>query len=156
MLSISGLKIFLCIIPWKKNKGLLPKSPTLSDKFETKPDGILLKVAIIRLPAIVDTRNVAGYNDDMIKSFAHKGLEEFFETGSKKGIQPDHASKLGRMLDRLDASMNPMDMNLPGYRLHQLKGDKQDMWSVTVNGNWRMTFYFEGQDAYLVDYMDYH
>ncbi len=92
----------------------------------------------------------------MIKSFAHKGLEEFFETGSKKGIQPDHASKLGRMLDRLDASMNLMDMNVPGYRLYQLKGDKQDMWSVTVNGNWRMTFYFEGQDAYLVDYMDYH
>ena len=92
----------------------------------------------------------------MIKSFSHKGLKEFFETGSKKGIQPEHAPKLARMLDRLDASTNPQDMNLPGYRLHSLKGDKQDMWSVTVNGNWRMTFYFEGQDAYLVDYMDYH
>ena len=112
--------------------------------------------ARIAFAGIVDTRNVTGYNTDMIKSFAHKGLEEFFETGSKKGIQPDHAPKLGRMLDRLDASTNPTDMNLPGYRLHQLKGDKQDMWSVTVNGNWRMTFYFEGQDAYLVDYMDYH
>lgn len=117
---------------------------------------ILLKAAIIKLSAGIDTRHVTGYNTDMIKSFAHKGLEEFFETGSKKGIQPDHAPKLGRMLDRLDASTNPMDMNLPGYRLHQLKGDKQDMWSVTVNGNWRMTFYFEGQDAYLVDYLDYH
>lgn len=92
----------------------------------------------------------------MIKSFVHKVLEDFFKTGSKKGIIPEHAGKLARMLDRLDASISPQDMNLPGYRLHQLKGDKQDMWSVTVNGNWRITFYFEGQDAYLVDYLDYH
>ena len=66
----------------------------------------------------------------MIKSFSHKGLKEFYETGSKKGIQPDHASKLSRMLDRLDASTNPLDMNLPGYRLHPLKGDMHDMWSL--------------------------
>lgn len=92
----------------------------------------------------------------MIKSFTHKGLKDFFETGSKKGIQSDHATKLARILDRLDASISPKDMDLPGYRLHPLKGDKQDLWSVTVNGNWRITFYFEGQDAYLVDYIDYH
>ena len=73
-----------------------------------------------------------------------------------KGIQPEHAPKLGRILDRLDASICAQDMNLPGYRLHQLSGDKQEMWSVTVNGNWRVTFYFESQDAYLVDYLDYH
>jgi len=60
------------------------------------------------------------------------------------------------MLDRLDASTCPADMNLPGYRLHQLVGRESGMWSVTVNGNWRMTFYFEGQDAVLVDYQDYH
>ena len=105
---------------------------------------------------MLDTCNVTGYNAYMIKSFAHKGLKDFYETGSKKGIQADHAAKLERMLDRLDASTNPQDMNLPGYRLHPLKGDKQDMWSVWVNGNWRMTFYFEGNDAYLVDYRDYH
>ncbi len=104
----------------------------------------------------VETWHVTGYNINMIKSFDHKGLKEFFETGSKRGIQPEHAPKLGRMLDRLDASTNAQDMNLPGYRLHQLVCDKRDMWSVTVNGKWRMTFYFEGQDAYLVDYMDYH
>ena len=92
----------------------------------------------------------------MIRSFVHKGLKEFFENGSKKGIQPEHAPKLSRMLDRLDASISPQDMNLPGYRLHPLKGDKQDMWFVTVNGNWRLTFYFEGQDAHLVDYQGYH
>ena len=104
----------------------------------------------------VDTRHVTQYNINMIKSFAHKGLKDFFENGSKKGIQPEHAPKLSRMLDRLDASISPQDMNLPGYRLHPLKGDKQDMWSVTVNGNWRLTFYFNRQDAYLVDYQDYH
>lgn len=105
---------------------------------------------------LFDTHNVTRYNINMIKSFAHKGLREFYESGSKKGIQPEHAPKLGRMLDRLDASISPQDMNLPGYRLHPLKGDKQDMWAVTVNGNWRLTFYFEGQDAYLLDYQDYH
>ena len=92
----------------------------------------------------------------MIKSFTHKGLKDSYETGFKKGIQPDHAPKLARILDRLDASISPQDMDLPGYRLHQLKGDKHDLWSVTVNGNYRITFYFEGQDAYLVDYIDYH
>ena len=92
----------------------------------------------------------------MIKSFTHKGLKDFYKTGSKKVNQPDHAPKLARILDRLDASISPQDMDLPGYRLHQLKGDKHDLWSVTVNGNFRITFYFEGQDAYLVDYIDYH
>lgn len=92
----------------------------------------------------------------MIKSFKHKGLADFFETGTKKGIIPEHASKLARILDRLDASLIPEDMNLPGYRLHQLIGQEKGMWSVTVNGNWRITFYFEGQDAILVDYQDYH
>ena len=62
----------------------------------------------------------------MIKSFEHKGLKDFYETGSKKGIQPEHASKLGRILDRLDASVCPEDMNLPGYRLHKLQGKKKN------------------------------
>ena len=104
----------------------------------------------------IDTRHVTRYNLTMIKSFSYKGLQEYYESGSKRGIQAEHADKLGRMLDRLDASTCPQDMDLPGYRLHQLKGDMRDIWSVTINGNWRMTFYFEGQDAYLVDYIDYH
>ncbi|MBR5967062.1 MAG: type II toxin-antitoxin system RelE/ParE family toxin [Lachnospiraceae bacterium] len=92
----------------------------------------------------------------MIKSFSHKGLKEFYITGSTKGIQTEHAHKLGRILDKLDASICPQDMDLPGYRLHQLKGDRKDIWSVSVNGNWRVTFFFVGEDAYLVDYVDYH
>lgn len=110
----------------------------------------------IRQDTIFDTCNGTGYNIYMIKTFLHKGLKEFYETGSRMGIQPEHAPKLARMLDRLDASTSPKDMDLPGYRLHRLKGVKKDIWSVTVNGNWRMTFYFEKQDAYLVDYDDYH
>jgi proteic killer suppression protein len=92
----------------------------------------------------------------MIKSFQHKGLRQFFETGSKAGIQPQHASKLRIMLTRLDAATSPEDMNAPGWKLHTLTGDLAGNWSVWVNGNWRMTFAFEGKDAILVDYQDYH
>jgi len=92
----------------------------------------------------------------MIQSFKHKGLEIFFITGSKKGIIPEHAQKIERILDRLDASISPSDMNLPGYRLHELKGQESGTWSVTVNANWRITFEFKGQNAVLVDYLDYH
>lgn len=92
----------------------------------------------------------------MIKSFQHKGLQAFFETGSKAGIQPHHAPKLGRLLARLDVAKGPEDMNLPGWRLHTLAGDLAGFQSVMVNGNWRMTFAFQDGDAVLVDYLDYH
>jgi len=92
----------------------------------------------------------------MIKSFKHKGLKTFFETGSKKGILPEHGAKIARILDRLDASIAPRDMALPGYYLHQLSGQEKDTWSVRVSGNWRITFLFEGEDVVLVDYKDYH
>ena len=92
----------------------------------------------------------------MIRSFKHKGLERFYITSSKSGIIPEHADKIARILDRLDASVSPFDMNLPGYRLHELKGHDIGTWSVTVNANWRITFQFVGQDAFVVDYRDYH
>jgi toxin HigB-1 len=92
----------------------------------------------------------------MIKSFEHKGLKAFFESGSKAGIQPHHAAKLARQLARLHASRAPDDMNLPGWRLHPLEGNLAEHFAVTVNGNWRLTFRFEGEDAVLVDYQDYH
>jgi toxin HigB-1 len=92
----------------------------------------------------------------MIKSFRHKGIKRFFETGSKKGIQSAHSEKLRRQLVALNRATLPMDMNVPGWRLHPLKGDMEKHWSVIVNGNWRLTFTFEGNDATLVDYQDYH
>ena len=92
----------------------------------------------------------------MIKCFRHKGLQAFFETGSKAGIQPRHAARLGNQLDQLYVARSAGDMNLPGWKLHKLSGDLADHWSVWVNGNWRMTFTFDGEDAILVDYRDYH
>jgi proteic killer suppression protein len=92
----------------------------------------------------------------MIKTFRHKGLQTFFETGSKAGIQPHHAPRIARQLARLDEAKAPEDMNLPGWRLHTLEGELAGHYSVTVNGNWRMTFRFENGDAVLVDYQDYH
>jgi toxin HigB-1 len=92
----------------------------------------------------------------MIKSFRHKGLERFFKSGSKVGIQPHHAGKLKRLLTALDEAIGPEDLNIPGWRLHRLSGPLAGHWSVWVNGNWRLTFAFEGVDAVLVDYQDYH
>lgn len=92
----------------------------------------------------------------MIKSFLHKGLEAFFRTGKKAGIQPHHAGKLRVQLTMLDKASRPEDMNAPGWRLHSLAGDLKGHYSVIVNGNWRLTFRFEGDDAVLVDYQDYH
>jgi toxin HigB-1 len=92
----------------------------------------------------------------VIKTFRHKGLEKFFRTGSKAGIQPAHAEKLKRQLAKLDAAANSKDMNVPGWELHPLKGKLAGHWSIWVNGNWRMTFTFDDGDAILVDYRDYH
>lgn len=92
----------------------------------------------------------------MIKTFRHKGLQAFFETGSKAGIQPSHAPKLRRQLRKLDEAINASDMNIPGWKLHPLGGDLADHYAVWVNANWRMTFTFEGANAVLVDYQDYH
>ena len=92
----------------------------------------------------------------MIKSFIHKGLEDFFVSGSKAGIQPHHAVKLRVQLSMLDKAKSPDDMAAPGWRLHPLSGDLAGHFSITVNGNWRITFVFDGEDAVLVNYQDYH
>lgn len=92
----------------------------------------------------------------MIKSFRHKGLQAFFETGGKAGIQAQHETRLRMQLGRLHAATGPEDMDLPNWRLHPLKGQLQGHWAVWVDRNWRMTFRFEGADAVLVDYQDYH
>ena len=92
----------------------------------------------------------------MIKSFSHKGLEDFFYDGVKKGIQTKHAEKIAHILDHLDASNAIKDMNYPGSGLHLLKGQKKGKWAVKVSGNWRIVFSFRGGEAYEVDYEDYH
>ncbi len=92
----------------------------------------------------------------MILSYRHKGLKKFAETGSKSGIQPKHAERLGRILTALNVASRAQDMNAPGSGLHALKGTLDGHWAVTVSGNWRLTFAFDEQDAILVDYQDYH
>jgi proteic killer suppression protein len=92
----------------------------------------------------------------MIKSFKHKGLKLFYETGSVKGIQAKHASRLKIILQFLDSAVRPEDLNFPGMRWHPLKGELQNFYSVTVSANWRIIYKFEGQHVILVDYLDYH
>lgn len=92
----------------------------------------------------------------MIASICHKGLRRLFETGDHRGVMADHAEKLRRILARLDASASAADMDLPGYRLHLLKGEWKGFHAVTVNGNWCVVFRFENGNAIDIDYVDYH
>ncbi len=91
-----------------------------------------------------------------IKGFRHKGIERFFTTGAKSGIQAQHAERLRLILGRLNASTGARDMNLPGLELHQLHGSRKGTWAVKVSGNWRVTFAWTGKDVEHVDYEDYH
>ncbi len=92
----------------------------------------------------------------MIKSFKHKGLRKFFETGSVIGIQPGHKDKLSMRLIALDTATCLEDMDIPGWRLHSLKGDLTGLWAIDVSRNWRIVFKFSDGNAYIVDYEDYH
>lgn len=92
----------------------------------------------------------------MIKSFRHKGLKKYFESGVVSGIQPHHSKRLRMLLAALDSALSIKDMDIPGFRLHQLKGSVGGRWSVWVNGNWRVTFDFIDGHAYVLDYEDYH
>ena len=92
----------------------------------------------------------------MIVSFKHRGLQRFFESGTTRGIQAKQAKRIRMILARLSAATSPQDMNLPGLVLHELTGQHKGTWSVRVSGNWRITFTFDGVDAYDVDLEDYH
>ena len=92
----------------------------------------------------------------MIISFIHRGLERFYHTGGTSGIQGIHAKRLRLILTLLDAAVVIKDMDAPGLRLHRLKGEKKDLWAVTVQANWRVTFRFKGGNAEIVNYEDYH
>ncbi len=97
-----------------------------------------------------------GYIKAMIKSFRHPGLENYFLKGIRSGILVAHERRIQLILSRLHASTSPQDMDLPGLRLHKLTGKRKETWSVSVSGNWRITFEFDGKDAIAVNYEDYH
>jgi len=92
----------------------------------------------------------------MIKSFRHKGLSRYYHSGSKVGIQARHEPRIRLILARLDAALEPRDLNLPGLRLHQLSGEYGGFHAVDVSGNWRIIFRFEDHEVHDVDYIDYH
>jgi Plasmid maintenance system killer protein len=92
----------------------------------------------------------------MIRTFRHRGLQRLYETDDRRGVRPDQADKIARILARLDESNHPAAMDLPGYRLHPLKGDLKGYWAVNVSANLRIVFRFEGGDAHDVDLIDYH
>ena len=92
----------------------------------------------------------------MIKSFKHKGLRLFFETGSTKGIQAKHSVKLRFQLGALDSAIEIDDLDIPGYQLHPLKGSRKGTWAISVSGNWRLTFEFTDGNVYILNYEDYH
>ncbi len=92
----------------------------------------------------------------MIISFRHKGLKRFFESGNQAGVQPSHTKRLRMQLAALDTAQTIDDMDIPGFRLHPLKGEDRGRWSIWVNGNWRITFEFQNGNAHVLDYEDYH
>lgn len=92
----------------------------------------------------------------MIKSFKHKGLRRFYEAGSVAGVQPAHKQRLRLQLTALETATTIEDMDIPGFRLHSLKGDRKGVWAISVSGNWRITFEFHEGNAYVLDYEDYH
>ena len=92
----------------------------------------------------------------MIKSFIHKGLEKFYRKGSKAGIQPRHETRIRLILAHLNQAKTVDDMNIPSLKLHELKGERKGVWSVTVQANWRITFRFQNSNAETVNYEDYH
>ena len=92
----------------------------------------------------------------MIKNFQHKGLERFFRRGETKGIQVQHQQRIQRILDLLDDACEPQELAIPGMFLHPLKGDRKGQWAMTVSGNWRITFAFDGEDVIVINLEDYH
>jgi len=92
----------------------------------------------------------------MIRRFRHRGLKRLFEDDERRGLNAQHVERIGLVLARLGRASEPGHMNLPGWRLHPLKGQLAGFWSVTINGNWRIVFRFEDGDATDVDYLDYH
>jgi proteic killer suppression protein len=103
-----------------------------------------------------DARYITRYGSEMILSIRHKGLKRLYADDDPSGVIAEHAAKLRDILTRLDAAQEPEDMDMPGFRLHALKGDMKGFWAVTVRANWRVIFRFAAADAFDVDYLDYH
>lgn len=92
----------------------------------------------------------------MIRTFRQRGLKRLFQDGDASKVRADQLKRIADVLAHLDAALHPVDVDLPGYRLHALKGDRKGYWSVSISGNWRIVFRFEDGDVFDVDLVDYH
>lgn len=107
-------------------------------------------------PSAVDTCEVIGDTLNVILGIRHRGLSALYERGDGSRLPPEHLNRIERILARLDVATQPSDMDLPGYRLHRLRGDLRGLWSVRVSANWRIVYRFDGSNVRDVDYIDYH
>ena len=108
------------------------------------------------LTGLVDIRYVTHYDLWVIRSIRHKGLKRLYEEDDRRGVMAEHVIKLRDILVRLDAARSVSDMDLPGFRLHPLKGQLKGFWAVTVRANWRVVFRFDGPNTVDIDLTDYH
>jgi proteic killer suppression protein len=155
---LGGAEVWVLAGEWNWGEAERDRSLERSASLERMADG-QPAFAMLQLPCLRLIRRSYRYAIQfvVIRSFRHKGVQAFFERGSKAGIQAAHAPRLARQLSRLNLARAPQDMNVPGWRLHQLLGrELSGHWSVWVSGNWRLTFKFDGEDVILVDYQDYH
>jgi proteic killer suppression protein len=127
------------------------RNPSLK---RSAPEHLLTLALLHAVPTVA--RCATWYDYAMITSFRHKGLRQFFETGSTACVQANHAKRLRLQLVALDTAQVIDDMDIPGFRLHPLKGEMKGRWSITVHGNWRITFEFKDGNANVLDYEDYH
>jgi proteic killer suppression protein len=110
----------------------------------------------LNLQKAIDKRQLSVYNIAVIRHFRHRGLKRLYEKGDRREVNRQHADKITRMLARLDEATRPQQLDLPGFRLHSLKGDLAGYWSITFSANWRIIFRFEEANATDVDLVDYH
>ena len=113
-------------------------------------------VNVGQISEFIDSYTGTRYNQVMIRSFRHRGLRRLYERGDARGIVADQLDRIALALADLDAAGRPRDLDVPGYRLHPLRGDRRGLWSISITGNWRITFRLEAGDVYDVDLVDYH
>lgn len=128
----------------------------MTDAPDAVPTDRRIRLDVYFARMLVASCSESRYTVDVIMGFRHKGLEGFYRTGSKRGINAAHADKLSRILGALDVAQIPQDLAIPAFRTHAPKGELGGNWSIGVSGNWRVTFRFVGTEVELVDYQDYH
>ena len=135
---------------------MVPAGAPVAEKLTHENSEASISQGVIVSMHQVASRCATRYNHPIIKSFKHKGLKLFFKKGKTSGIQTKHAKRLRMQLAAIHTAQDIDDINLPGFSLHQFKGERSNIWSISINGNWRVTFEFTDGNAYILNYEDYH